>query len=387
MINIKDHIKSILIFFAMIIAICSLYVSQTLISDMEKEEKNKMEIWASAMKSISVADENADLTLALEVLNGNNTIPVVVIDSKGNIQNYRNIETNKKDSLASLYKKVSAICQNGKNIRFNLSTQQNADKYIDIYYDDSILLKKLEIYPYVQLGVVIIFVIIAGLLLSNMKKVEENKVWAGLSKETAHQLGTPISSLMAWQELLEDKYPDEEIVGEIKKDIHSLRIVADRFSKIGSEPEVEICDITEILNSRADYISKRISNKINVVCENPPHHINGLVSPQLFEWVIENLCKNAADAMDGSGTLTINHGKSGNTIWIEVSDTGKGIPKSKIKKIFNPGYTTKKRGWGLGLSLSKRIICQYHNGKIFVKSSEPGKGSTFRIEIRKPRIV
>lgn len=387
MINIKDHIKSILIFFAMIIAIVSLYVSQTLINDMEKEEKNKMEIWASAMRSISVADENADLTLALGVLNGNNTIPVVVIDSKGNIQNYRNIETSKADSLASLYKKVSKICQTGKNIRFNLSSQKDSDNYIEIYYDDSILLKKLEIYPYVQLGVVIIFVIIAGLLLSNLKKVEENKVWVGLSKETAHQLGTPISSLMAWQELLEDKYPDEEIVNEIKKDIHSLRIVADRFSKIGSEPEVEICDITEIVSSRADYIAKRISNKINVVCDKPQHHINGLINPQLFEWVIENLCKNAADAMDGNGTLTIAHGKSGNIIWIEVSDTGKGISKSKIKKIFSPGYTTKKRGWGLGLSLSKRIICQYHNGKIFVKNSEPGKGTTFRIEIRKPRIV
>lgn len=387
MINIKEHIKSIIILIAMIIAILSLYVSQALINDMEQEERNKMEIWANAMKSISVADENSDLTLALTVLNGNNTIPVVVIDSKGNIQNYRNIETEKNDSLASLYEKVSKICQAGKKIRFDLSTKQGSDNYIEIFYDDSTLLKRLEMYPYIQLGVVIIFVIIAGLLLSNMKKVEENKVWVGLSKETAHQLGTPISSLMAWQELLEDKYPDEEIINEIKKDIYNLRIVADRFSKIGSEPEAEMCDITEILSSRAEYISKRISNKIKVVCEPPVHHISGLVNPQLFEWVIENLCKNAADAMDGNGTIRINHGKNGNKIWIEISDTGKGIPKSKIKKIFNPGYTTKRRGWGLGLSLSKRIIQQYHNGKIYVKSSEPGKGSTFRIEIKKPKII
>lgn len=384
---IKGNIKSIIVFIAMIIALGSLFISQALISDMEQEERMKMEIWAAAMKSISTADENSDLTLALSVLNGNNTIPVIVIDNKGNIQNYRNIEINPKDSLASLYRSVSKICKAEKNIRFNLGGTGDDVNYIDIFYDDSTLLKRLESYPYIQLSVVIIFVIISGLLLTNLKKIEENKVWAGLSKETAHQLGTPISSLLAWQEILEEKYPGDETIEEIKRDIQSLKTVADRFSKIGSGPEAEMCDISEILKSKADYISKRISNKINVVCDMPQHHINCFVNRQLFEWVIENLCKNAADAMDGQGTIKIEHGKSDNKIWVEVSDTGKGISKSNFKRIFTPGYTTKKRGWGLGLSLSRRIICQYHKGKIFVKSSELNKGTTFRIEIRIPKIV
>lgn len=386
-INISDNIKTILVFCAIFIALGSLFISQSLISDMEKEEKTKMEIWASAMKSISNADENSDLSLALSVLNGNNTIPVVVLDSKGNIQNYRNIDINKNDSLSSLYKNVSAICDAGKNIRFNLSDNPAENDYIDIFYDDSILLKHLEMYPYIQLSVVIIFVIIAGLLLTNIKKIEENKVWVGLSKETAHQLGTPISSLLAWQEILHDKYPEDSTITEMKKDIDSLRTVADRFSKIGSEPEAEMCNLTNILKSKAEYISKRISNKINVRIENPAHPVSAFVNPPLFEWVIENLCKNAADAMDGKGELTIAHGKTGNKVWVEVSDTGKGIPKSRLKKIFTPGYTTKKRGWGLGLSLSKRIICQYHNGKIFVKNSEINKGTTFRIEIKNPNML
>lgn len=386
-IGVSDNIKTILIFFAIFIAIGSLYISQSLISDMEKEERTKMEIWATAMKSISNADENSDLSLALNVLNGNNTIPVVVIDSKGNIQNYRNIEINKKDSLSSLYNVVSKICKAEKNIRFKLGNETSDNDYIDIYYDDSILLKHLEMYPYIQLSVVVIFVIIAGLLLTNLKKVEENKVWVGLSKETAHQLGTPISSLLAWQEILHDKYPEDDTIIEMKKDIDSLRLVADRFSKIGSEPELEMQNLTEILSSRAEYISKRVSNKIKVIMEKPAHPINAFINRHLFEWVIENLCKNAADSMNGNGTITIRHGKSGKKIWIEISDTGKGIPKSKFRKIFIPGYTTKKRGWGLGLSLSKRIICQYHNGNIFVKSSELNKGTVFRIEIKNTGIL
>lgn len=389
-INITDNVKIILILAAVLIALVSLFVSQSLVNAMKNEEKTKMEIWADAMKSISRADENSDLTLALEVLNGNHTIPVVVLDNNGNIQDYRNLDINKSDSIVSLHETVSEICAAGKNIRFNLDADadiENTRHYVDIYYDDSVLLRHLTLYPYIQMSVVAIFVIIAGLLLSNIKKVEQNKLWVGLSKETAHQLGTPISSLLAWQEILEDKYPDDKTIVEMKKDVDSLRAVAERFSKIGSEPEAEICDITDIINNKADYISKRISNKIKVVCENPPHHVMGLVNKSLFEWVIENLCKNAADAMAGTGTLTLRHGKGENKIWIEVSDTGKGIPKSKFRKVFNPGYTTKKRGWGLGLSLSKRIISEYHNGKIYVKSSELNKGTTFRIEIRDVKIA
>lgn len=378
-------LKVIIICVAVVIAIASLVVSQTLTDRMKQEERTKMEIWTSAMQIMSNADSDADMTLVLRVLNGNNTIPVVVVDDNGMIQDYRNLDISRSDSLASLHEQVAEICKAGKNIRFYLNDRAgNVDhgQFVDVYYDDSLLLRQLAVFPYVQLGVVIIFVIIAAYLLTNMKKVEQNRVWVGLSRETAHQLGTPISSLMAWKDLLEEDHPDDAAVKEMGKDIEVLKTVVDRFSKIGSEPEVEICDISEIIKDRAEYISRRISNKIDVRCEMPAHHVKALVSHTLFEWVIENLCKNAADAMDGVGAIILTHGKSDKKIWVEVSDNGKGIPKSKYKTIFNPGYTTKERGWGLGLSLSKRIIEEYHKGRIYVKYSELGKGATFRIELR-----
>ncbi len=378
-------LKVIIICVAVVIAIASLVVSQTLTDRMKQEERTKMEIWTSAMQIMSNADSDADMTLVLRVLNGNNTIPVVVVDDNGMIQDYRNLDISRSDSLASLHEQVAEICKAGKNIRFYLNDRAgNVDhgQFVDVYYDDSLLLRQLAVFPYVQLGVVIIFVIIAAYLLTNIKKVEQNRVWVGLSRETAHQLGTPISSLMAWKDLLEEDHPDDAAVKEMGKDIEVLKTVVDRFSKIGSEPEVEICDISEIIKDRAEYISRRISNKIDVRCEMPAHHVKALVSHTLFEWVIENLCKNAADAMDGVGAIILTHGKSDKKIWVEVSDNGKGIPKSKYKTIFNPGYTTKERGWGLGLSLSKRIIEEYHKGRIYVKYSELGKGTTFRIELR-----
>ena len=378
-------LKVIIICVAVVIAIASLVVSQTLTDRMKQEERTKMEIWTSAMQIMSNADSDADMTLVLRVLNGNNTIPVVVVDDNGMIQDYRNLDISRSDSLASLHEQVAEICKAGKNIRFYLNDRAgNVDhgQFVDVYYDDSLLLRQLAVFPYVQLGVVIIFVIIAAYLLTNMKKVQQNRVWVGLSRETAHQLGTPISSLMAWKDLLEEDHPDDAAVKEMGKDIEVLKTVVDRFSKIGSEPEVEICDISEIIKDRAEYISRRISNKIDVRCEMPAHHVKALVSHTLFEWVIENLCKNAADAMDGVGAIILTHGKSDKKIWVEVSDNGKGIPKSKYKTIFNPGYTTKERGWGLGLSLSKRIIEEYHKGRIYVKYSELGKGTTFRIELR-----
>ena len=378
-------LKVIIICVAVVIAIASLVVSQTLTDRMKQEERTKMEIWTSAMQIMSNADSDADMTLVLRVLNGNNTIPVVVVDDNGMIQDYRNLDISRSDSLASLHEQVAEICKAGKNIRFYLNDRAgNVDhgQFVDVYYDDSLLLRQLAVFPYVQLGVVIIFVIIAAYLLTNMKKVEQNRVWVGLSRETAHQLGTPISSLMAWKDLLGEDHPDDAAVKEMGKDIEVLKTVVDRFSKIGSEPEVEICDISEIIKDRAEYISRRISNKIDVRCEMPAHHVKALVSHTLFEWVIENLCKNAADAMDGVGAIILTHGKSDKKIWVEVSDNGKGIPKSKYKTIFNPGYTTKERGWGLGLSLSKRIIEEYHKGRIYVKYSELGKGTTFRIELR-----
>lgn len=360
----------------------SLIISHFLIKDLQEEEKNKMEIWAAAMKNISDAGENTtDLTLVLKVLEGNKTIPVVVLDNSGNIQNYRNIRIDPRDSIPSLHRKVSEICSAEKKIRFYLDDADTSE-YIDIYYDDSLLLKRLAFYPYMQLTIVAVFVFIAVYMLVTLKKSEQNKVWIGLSKETAHQLGTPISSLMAWQELLEEKYPDDEYVSEMGKDISRLRIIADRFSKIGSTPENEPCSVNGLLAETAEYISRRVGKNIEVRFAAPSQDVQAIINPTLFEWVVENLCKNSADAMKSTGgRLMLTCGRNEKKIWVEVSDTGAGIPKSKHKKIFTPGYTTKKRGWGLGLSLAKRIVEEYHKGRIFVKSSEPGKGTTIRIEI------
>ena len=383
--NLSEKLKNMrlwLIGIGTAIIAASLIISHFLIKDLQEEEKNKMEIWAAAMKNISDAGENTtDLTLVLKVLEGNKTIPVVVLDNSGNIQNYRNIRIDPRDSIPSLHRKVSEICSAEKKIRFYLDDADTSE-YIDIYYDDSLLLKRLAFYPYMQLTIVAVFVFIAVYMLVALKKSEQNKVWIGLSKETAHQLGTPISSLMAWQELLEEKYPDDEYVSEMGKDISRLRIIADRFSKIGSTPENEPCSVNGLLAETSEYISRRVGKNIEVRFAAPPQDVQAIINPTLFEWVVENLCKNSADAMKSTGgRLMLTCGRNEKKIWVEVSDTGAGIPKSKHKKIFTPGYTTKKRGWGLGLSLAKRIVEEYHKGRIFVKSSEPGKGTTIRIEI------
>ena len=383
--NLSEKLKNMqlwLIGIGTAIIAASLIISHFLIKDLQEEEKNKMEIWAAAMKNISDAGENTtDLTLVLKVLEGNKTIPVVVLDNSGNIQNYRNIRIDPRDSIPSLHRKVSEICSAEKKIRFYLD-DADISEYIDIYYDDSLLLKRLAFYPYMQLTIVAVFVFIAVYMLVALKKSEQNKVWIGLSKETAHQLGTPISSLMAWQELLEEKYPDDEYVSEMGKDISRLRIIADRFSKIGSTPENEPCSVNGLLAETAEYISRRVGKNIEVRFAAPSQDVQAIINPTLFEWVVENLCKNSADAMKSTGgRLMLTCGRNEKKIWVEVSDTGAGIPKSKHKKIFTPGYTTKKRGWGLGLSLAKRIVEEYHKGRIFVKSSEPGKGTTIRIEI------
>lgn len=383
--NLSEKLKNMrlwLIGIGTAIIAASLIISHFLIKDLQEEEKNKMEIWAAAMKNISDAGENTtDLTLVLKVLEGNKTIPVVVLDNSGNIQNYRNIRIDPRDSIPSLHRKVSEICSAEKKIRFYLD-DADISEYIDIYYDDSLLLKRLAFYPYMQLTIVAVFVFIAVYMLVALKKSEQNKVWIGLSKETAHQLGTPISSLMAWQELLEEKYPDDEYVSEMGKDISRLRIIADRFSKIGSTPENEPCSVNGLLAETAEYISRRVGKNIEVRFAAPSQDVQAIINPTLFEWVVENLCKNSADAMKSTGGwLMLTCGRNEKKIWVEVSDTGAGIPKSKHKKIFTPGYTTKKRGWGLGLSLAKRIVEEYHKGRIFVKSSEPGKGTTIRIEI------
>jgi len=308
-----------------------------------------------------------------------------VMDSQGEVQIYRNIEIreeNEADSTAFLIEKGKRMKAAGRSIRIQLSDVSRTD-YIDVCYDDSLMLKRLATYPYIQLGVVLIFVVIAIFALLTSKRAEQNKVWVGLSKETAHQLGTPISSLMAWTEVLKETYPDDALIPEMDKDVKRLQLIAERFSKIGSFPEPVPSSLNEVMEHVIDYMDRRTSDKVKLQKVFPPDDIIVKINPSLFEWVIENLCKNAVDAMEGAGVITLFTNDEGDRVAIEVSDTGKGIRKKDIANVFRPGFTTKKRGWGLGLSLAKRIVEEYHKGRIWVKASEPGKGTTFRIELYK----
>jgi len=352
------------------------------VHDLKIEEQRKMEIWAEAMRSLNNADETTDLALVWTVLNGNNTIPVVVLDSEGLVQDYRNMEVGTVSGAALdtlVLQRAQSMRQAGRVIRINLGDSD----YMEICYADSLILRRLAWWPYVQLGVVLIFVVVAIFALLSSKKAEQNKVWVGLSKETAHQLGTPISSLMAWHEVLRETYPDDELLPEMGKDVQRLQRIAERFSKIGSQPEPKPENLNEVLANVVQYIGRRTSNRITMNSDLPAEPIIAPVCAPLFEWVIENLCKNAIDAMEGKGSITLTAREEPTCISVEVCDTGKGIPKNRFSSVFTPGYTTKERGWGLGLSLAKRIVEEYHNGRIFVKSSEIGKGTTFRVELKK----
>ena len=379
------QVKIMLVIAAIVIAVASLVVSHFLVRDLASEERNRMEVWAEAMHSLNTADENTDLNLVLKVINENNTIPVIVLDSKGNAQTFRNLSgiegRNYKDSLSYAQKVGLEWLSKGQSIKIGLD---NSIDFIQVCYDESLMLKRLTAYPVVQLGVVLIFVVVAIFALLTSKRAEQNKVWVGLSKETAHQLGTPISSLMAWIEILKETYPNDDLIPEMNKDVKRLQLIADRFSKIGSLPEPVPASLNEVMDHVIDYMDRRTSNKVKMIKDFQNRDIIVKMNASLFEWVIENLCKNAVDAMGGeAGTITLHVEETANKAIIEVSDTGKGIKKKDIGNVFRPGFTTKKRGWGLGLSLAKRIIEEYHHGKIWVKNSEVGKGTTFRIELKK----
>ena len=370
---------------ATIIVVASLAVSRMLTRDLEVEERHKMEIWAEAMRTLNLADENTDLNLVLRVINDNNSIPVVVLDAKGHVQSARNVNV-RGQSDADSVKKVNALAQQllteGRFVRISLN-DASKNEYIYVCYADSLMLQRLAIYPYVQLGIGLIFVLVALMALRTSKRAEQNKVWVGLSKETAHQLGTPISSLMAWTEVLKETHPDDDLIPEMEKDIKRLQLIADRFSKIGSLPEPVPASLNEVMAHAIDYIDKRTPKRINLVTQFPNEDIILNLNASLFEWVIENLCKNAVDAIgEQPGTITLSMQKTAQKVVIEISDTGKGIRKKDIGNVFRPGFTTKKRGWGLGLSLAKRIVEEYHRGKIMVKSSEVGVGTTFLIELK-----
>lgn len=378
------QVKIILVLAAIVIAVTSLIISNIFVKDLAKEERNKMEIWADAMRSFNMADETTDLGLVLKVMNDNNTIPVIVLDNKGLVQICRNVDVgnrSEKDSVAYVSHLGKRLYDAGRFIRISMD-DANKKAYVDVCYDDSTILKRLAYYPYVQLGVVLIFVVVAIFALLTSKKAEQNKVWVGLSKETAHQLGTPISSLMAWIEILKENYPDDDLIPEMDKDVKRLQLIADRFSKIGSLPEPVPSSLSDVVDHVIDYMDRRTSSKVLMTKKFPQNDIIVNLNASLFEWVIENLCKNAVDAMEGEGHITIEVLDLPGKAVIEVTDDGKGIRKKDISSVFKPGFTTKKRGWGLGLSLAKRIVEEYHHGRIFVKRSEVGVGTTFRIEIK-----
>ena len=363
------QVKILLVVAAALIAVASLVISHFLVRDLSKEERHRMEVWAQALHALNEVEDGPALSLVLSVMQDNNTIPVIVVNSEGGIDDFRNI-----DDTAKVENYARRMIQAGDTIR--------VDSQI-VCYDESIMLKRLQAWPYVQLGIVMIFVVVAIFALLSSKRAEQNKVWVGLSKETAHQLGTPISSLMAWVEILKENYPEDNLIPEMDKDVKRLELIAERFSKIGSLPEPVEASMNEALSHVVDYMNLRTSKKVEIVRHLPEEEIIVKMNPQLFEWVIENLCKNAVDAMEGSGKIDLTLTDEDVRVVIEVSDNGKGIKKKDIKNVFTPGFTTKKRGWGLGLSLAKRIVEEYHRGRIFVKESEVGVGTTFRIELEK----
>lgn len=374
------NIRLLFIMVAVLIAFASVVVSHLLINDLAKEEATRMEVWAEAMRSLNAADEHTDLALVLKVINENHTIPVIVINRQGHVQTYRNVKLqgkNQADSIKDAVSQAQRMRDDGHVIRIMLD---NRNDYIDVCYAESLLLRRLSWYPYVQLGVILLFAGLAVFALLTLKRAEQNHVWVGLSKETAHQLGTPISSLMAWMEIMKEAYPDDKLLSEMDNDVKRLQLIADRFSKIGSQPTPEQADLIAVLQRVVAYMDSRTSRMVVIMLHASAEKVMLNLNVSLFEWVIENLCKNAVDALEGrSGRIDIYVMQKEQTVVIDLVDTGKGIRQKDMKNVFRPGFTTKQRGWGLGLSLARRIVEEYHHGKIFVKQSEVGQGTTFRI--------
>ena len=381
------NIRLMLVVVAIAIAVASLFVSNLLVRDLATQERINMEVWAEAMRSFNSADETTDVQLVLKVLEGNNNIPVIVLDSQGEIQTFRNVvidAKNEKDSIIQLSTLANKMEQSGHFIRIDLDGDSIIPPdYMHVCYDESLMIRRLSYYPYVQFGVVLVFILVAIFALLSSRRAEQNKVWVGLSKETAHQLGTPISSLMAWVEVLKESYPEDQLIPEMGKDVNRLQRIAERFSKIGSLPENKPENLNEVVEHVVEYIAKRTSNKVKLTTRMPSQPLVVNVCAPLFEWVIENLCKNSIDSMEGKGLIELVAKEEEDVFSVEVTDTGKGIPKNRMRTVFKAGYTTKARGWGLGLALCKRIVEEYHHGSIFVKKSELGRGTTFRIELKK----
>ncbi|CAN5229011.1 ATP-binding protein [soil metagenome] len=397
----KKRWKYSLLTFAVVIASGSLLYTNYLVRHIAKSERTRAQIWALSMKQMITSDDNDFLPYVIAVRDSL-TVPAIVTDEKGDILTYKGLDTNKTyiripvgevpDKKAKQYDpgyfkdELDAMKSQHEPIKILLPMLGGENhSYSLIFYKDSALLTELKFFPYIQLSVIAIFLLMAYTAFSSSRKSEQDQVWVGLAKETAHQLGTPISSLMAWVELMKEKFNAENdpLIAEMENDIQRLEIVADRFSKIGSTPKLEELKVYDVVKEYVDYFKVRVSKNINIEMMGNPYLKAGLNVP-LFDWVLENLLKNAVNAIEGKGKIKveISGNKIKKQVFIDVTDTGKGIPRSKFDTVFRPGYTTRKRGWGLGLSLTKRMIENYHNGQIFVKESEQGKGTTFRIILK-----
>jgi len=373
--------KPLLLFFAVIIGLTSLWYTNNLAKKIEKEEEIKIKTWAKATSQLATSDFTEDLTFFLEIVNQNTTIPVILTDEQNNIASWRNIDSSKAENKKNY---LTETLEHMKSQHDPIILNYYEGKKLKVYYADSLILSRLKYYPFIQLVIISFFLIISYLAFSYSRKSEQNLVWVGMSKETAHQLGTPLSSLLAWIEIIrEDENINKDILNEMEKDVNRLEIITERFSKIGSDPILEKHDIIEELEKSIQYFKKRTSEQVHFILKNNLKETTILeLNPYLFAWAIENLIKNAIDAMEGLGSITFHIEKKHHNIILDISDTGKGIPSNRFKSIFKPGFTTKKRGWGLGLSFVKRIVENYHKGHIYVTESNHNKGTTFRITLK-----
>ena len=374
-INQYSAVRIVVIIVAIFFAVVSLVISDRLVSQMAEEERHKMELWAAATQSVTSNDYEESLLFASRIIESNTTIPMIQVNARGEIINYNNIDLPRTDPSRYLYQKLKEFRAGYPPIEIDYGLGKEY-----LYYSDSTTLKQLLLFPYVQVAVFLIILGVSVLAIVSLKRADQNFIWEGMSRETAHQLGTPISSLMAWRELLMAQAVDPMVVQEMGKDIQRLEMIADRFQKIGSSPKLEPCDLGVLVMKAVAYLQPRISKGVSIsVLDEPEEAVYVLASEQLIAWVFENLIKNAVDAMQSKGAISIRYGAEEEHAFIEIQDTGKGLPRAQWEKIFRPGYTTRQRGWGLGLSLARRIVQDYHKGRIYVRHSELGVGTTFRI--------
>jgi signal transduction histidine kinase len=376
----KNLWKLALLLFSVMIGTVSLIYTETLVRRLKVEERKNVALWAEATRLISLPEMTQNIEFLYSIIENNTTIPVILADEADSIISAGNFNSDRIDDRGFLRKNLNKMKENNDPIVVELP----GGHYNLIYYKDSIILTMLKYYPYVQLSVIILFILVSWLAFSSSRKAEQNQVWVGMSKETAHQLGTPTSSLAGWIEIMQHRYPDISITKELSRDVERLEKVTERFSRIGSKPALLNDNITDIVMHTFDYLKSRTSSKVKFTIDfDTSRKIIIPLNTALIEWVIENVAKNAIDSMEGNGIITARITETDAHAFIDIIDTGKGIPKSLFKKIFNPGFTTKQRGWGLGLSLARRIVEEYHHGKIFVRSSEMGKGSCIRIILNK----